>query len=72
VKIVVEDVAGKEILTGEFCYLEGGTTNGFPSFNITLKDGEDIYFYCEKKEELDELIDLLQEIREEAKKSNQN
>ena len=71
-KIVVEDAAGKEILNEKFCYHEDLTSDSFSSFGLYFKDGEEIRFSCEKEGELDELIDFLQEIREKAKKSNQN
>lgn len=66
---VWDNVLGKEILSGKYSYLEGGTTEGFPSFHISLFPGdEEIHFYCESKEELDDLIQSLKEIKDEVNK----
>lgn len=63
--IVYGHLDEKKLTEDEFSYLEGGTTNGLPSFHIGGRGGDEIHFYCEKKEELDELIENLQELKKE-------
>jgi len=56
------------IYEGDYQYLEGGRTNGQPSFHIaTEKDDEyyEIYFYCENEEEIEDLINTLKEIQQQ-------
>ncbi|MEK6844992.1 MAG: hypothetical protein AABX44_01930 [Nanoarchaeota archaeon] len=67
-KIIVYSHLGEKLTEDKFSYLEGGTTNELPSFHIGGRGGDEIHFYCEKKGELDELIDLLKEIKEEVTK----
>ncbi len=68
-KIIVYGHLGGKLTEDEFSYLENETTNGLPSFHIGGRGGDEIHFYCEKKEELDELIELLQEIKGEIESS---
>jgi len=61
---ICDTIKNEDILDGTYEYLEGGKTDGFPSFHISFGKGE-VFFYCEDEKELDELIKNLQEIKEE-------
>ena len=66
-KIVVEDVFERQKdLSGDYQYLEGGETNGSPSFHIDFGEGL-VYFYFDNYEELDKLIDELKDLKDVSK-----
>lgn len=66
-RIYIDDASkDKRIFEGIYQYLEGGRTNGKPSFHISIrgKNAEyEIYFNLDSEEELESLINDLQDLR---------
>lgn len=76
-RIYIDDAyQDKRIFEGRYQYLEGGETDGKPSFHILangikLEDGKksdyEIYFYLDSQEELESLIQDLQDLKKSDK-----
>jgi len=60
----------EKIFEGKYEYLEGGKTEGKPSFHIVAsneKEDCEIYFYCESEEEIKGLIEELKRFSSETR-----
>lgn len=66
-KIRIENKEGEAVFEGDYEYIETGfEKNGKPSFHITAHTPDfieeyEIYFYCQNKEEVEELVNHLKE-----------
>ena len=69
--IFVEDSKNNILFYGEYCYLEGGSTNGKPSFSIVAYTQErkefEFLLFADSEEEFDKFIENLEKINEKFK-----